>query len=157
MSDPNQEPQTIKGLDLNNIPPPISTNYGRKNIPLQLIADLKSKNYSNSQIATILKCDPSNITKRLQDIDITKDYITNKSFLIRHLERRVYYHFTDAKLKKANAQQLGILYGTIYDKGQLEEGKSTQNIAYADVVRAMNQEKMTLDKLKEIHNKRHNV
>jgi hypothetical protein len=145
---------TITNVDLINLPAP-SRYTGPKGIPLAAIVELKEKQLTNSQIAKILGCHPSNISIRCQEIETTKKYVENKAFLIRHLERRVYDNFTDAKLKKANAQQLGILYGTIYDKGQLEEGGSTQNVMYADAIKARDQHKMDLDKLREIHKQRH--
>jgi len=146
-------PQENNAYDLSNLPEP-SNLTGPKGIPLAAIVELKRKNLTNSQIAKILGCHPSNISIRCKEIEITKKYVENKSFLIRHLERRVYDNFTDGKLKKSTAQQLGVLYGIIYDKGQLEEGLSTQNMGYADALRARDVVKMTLEELQAIYKQR---
>jgi predicted transcriptional regulator len=134
-----------------------NANYQKHNyrIPLEAIIELAEKNNSQTHIAKILGCHPSNISKRLKEIEITKKYINHKAFMIRHLERKIYENITDAKLKKANLQQLATSYGIIYDKGQLEEGGSTQNILYADALRAsIGQHKLTLQELEDIRKQR---
>jgi len=41
-------------------------------------------------------------------------------------------------------------FGTKYDKERLEEGKSTQNIAYADIIKAQDRIKSELEELDNI-------
>jgi hypothetical protein len=119
-------------------------------IPIESILNLLNQGISKSEIAERLGCVPSNITKRLKTIEKTKQYIANKSFMIRHLERRIYDNFTDAKIKKANLQQLSTSYGIIYDKGQLEEGESTQILGYADAIKSRDGVKITLEEIRRV-------
>ena len=118
-------------------------------IPIEAIFELQSQNLTKSEIAERLGCVPSNITERIKVVERTKQYVKNKAFMIRHLERRIYDNFTDTKLKKANLQQLSTSYGIIYDKGQLEEGGATQNIAYADVIKARQQTEIALEAIED--------
>ena len=122
-------------------------DQGRKDIPIEAIIDLKSKNYSNSQIASLLKCSPSNITRRLQDVDVVKQYVNHRPFILQQIQRKIINYISDAKLQKANPYQLALMYGIFYDKERLETGQSTQNIAYADIIAAQAKAKAGLDDL----------
>lgn len=126
----------------------IKTN-GSWRIPIEAIIDLKAQNFSNSEIAQRLNCHPSNITGRLQAIERTKQYVKNRVFILQDLQRKLLNHLTDGKLKKANPQQLVWAYGVIYDKERLETGQSTQNIVYADMIKAKESIKSERQKLIE--------
>ena len=62
------------------------------------------------------------------DQGVLKSYQENKSTILDNIEARVLESLTDAKLKKASARDTAIVFGTIYDKNRLEQGKSTANI-----------------------------
>lgn len=130
------------GLEL-----PAPKTNGSWRIPIEAIIDLKSKNLSNSQIAKLLNCNPSNITHRIKDIDITKQYINNRSLVFAYHQHKIISSITPDDIKKANLRDKIISAGVLYDKERLESGLSTQNIAYADLIKAKEQIKREREEL----------
>jgi hypothetical protein len=114
---------------------------------------MKEQGIPNVQIAKILKCDPRTIYNHLQALDTTKQYVRNRSVVFSHLQSRIIQYITDAKLQKANLNQLVWSLGVLYDKERLECGLSTQNIAYADMVKAQRDDEQKLKQLKDIVDK----
>jgi hypothetical protein len=90
-------------------------------------------------------------------VELTKDYVNHRPFILQDLQRRIIQYITPAKLKKAAVNQLVWSYGVLYDKERLETGQSTQNIAYAEAIKARDQHKIQLDELREIHRLRHSA
>ncbi len=131
----------------------IKTN-GAWRIPIEAIIDLKSKNLANSQIAKLLNCNPSNITRRLQDVELTKQYVNHRPTVFAHIQRIILNSITDADIKKANLRDKIVSAGILYDKERLETGQSTQNIAYADALKARDQAKAIGNLLNEVWDQR---
>ncbi len=113
---------------------------GPKGIRVEDIIDYKRRGLSQNQIAKLLDCSEFNISKRLaphrQLIDATTKYINNRPFILALEQEKIRQHITPAKLAKASARDLAVMFGIFYDKERLETGQSTQNIAYADMVKA---------------------
>ena len=136
MTDPETLLASTKSpqIDLDNLPEPNLIRYpGSKGIPIETIIELRKKNLSCSQIATLLKCNPSNITRRLKTIDeaieTTNHYRSNRGFLLSLEQNRIRHSITNADLKRAGLRDKVISIGVLFDKERLEEGKSTENIA----------------------------
>jgi len=114
-----------------------------KNIPIEAIIELRQKNLTVNQIAKILGCDHSNIVRRLQsisnEIDLTHSYKKNRADILAFHQRRIIQSITPADLKKAGLRDKIISAGVLYDKERLETGQSTQNIFYADMIKAKSQ------------------
>jgi transcriptional regulator with XRE-family HTH domain len=111
-----------------------------KQIPIELIIDYKRRGLTQAQVAKLLDCSEYNISKRLAPhrelIDCTQKYVDNRPFILALEQERIRQHITPAKLAKASARDLAVMFGIFYDKERLETGQSTQNIAYADLVKA---------------------
>lgn len=105
-------------------------------IPLAAIIELKEKNLSQTQIAKLLGCHPSNISQRLQDIEYTNKYISHRAKLLAHYQRLILQSISSTDVKKASLYHKVISMGILYDKERLEAGLSTSNIAYADMIKA---------------------
>jgi hypothetical protein len=128
--------------------------------------DLRLKGMSIAEIAKFLHVQQNTVSYHFSklftlfngDPEVLKLYERSRGDFLKRLQMTVGVEvFDPAKLKKSSINNLAYAFKNFYDCERLEAGKSTQNIAYADVVRAMNQEKMTLDKLKSIHKQRHSV
>lgn len=64
----------------------------------------------------------------LQARDV-QSYRNNRADIFADSQRLILQYITPEKLKKASINQLGTLFGILYDKEQLEKGRSTQNVA----------------------------
>jgi len=89
-----------------------------------------------SEILSILQCNDLELHTRLV-----------KSYLDRN-EDSINAMGDQAKIGLINV--LNNSFGTKYDKERLEEGKSTQNIAYADIIKAQDRIKSELEELDNI-------
>ena len=120
--------------------PQLHKSPGPKNIPIETLLELRKKNLSYSQIASILNIHPKSVQKRLtpilQDIELTEKYSRNRVDILQYKQRQVLQYITPAKLAKESPSRLAVAYGILFDKERLESGKSTQNIAYLDMIKA---------------------
>lgn len=60
--------------------------------------------------------------------EVAQAYKENKSNLINEKEMTALQAIDEDKLKKASGRDLAIIFGTLYDKNRLEQGKSTDNV-----------------------------
>ena len=109
-----------------------------KMIPIERMLQLKDKNLTDEEIATILGCNRSNVSRRLaehaprlQRIDNYKKY---RADVLTDLQIKVLDNVTDAKLKESSATQLITGMAILYDKERLERGQSTSNMSVAGLV-----------------------
>ena len=65
-------------------------------------------------------------------------------------QRQMLEAITPDKLEAASAKDLSISFGVMYDKSRLEEGKSTANVSYAQLIAARKQKEAELAHLLEI-------
>ena len=129
----------LQPIDENNLPPELSQEviynkkFRPKNIPTQTIIKYRKQGLSVTDIAKIVGCDRSNITRRLQrhknNILQLKNYKNHKADIIDFKASEVLKHLTPSKLEKASAYQLTGMYGILNTHSRLEHDKSTQNIA----------------------------
>lgn len=130
---------------------PNTLHYGPKGIPIEEIIDLRSRGLSISQIGRLTDCSKANVSKRLQRqgnaVDLTHKFRKNRAFILAYHQQRVSQELTDAKIKKAKFIDLVKGLSFLHNQERLEEGLSTQNIAYADIVRARAQIKAEIASL----------
>lgn len=112
-----------------------------KNIPIAAIIDLiENKGLTTGQAAKLLGCDRSNISQRLKVVGVQpgylKKYKDNRADVFAAYQSIILDSITPNDLKKAGLSQKMMGFGVLYDKERLERGQSTENIAYADVVKA---------------------
>ena len=111
-----------------------------KYIPVEKIIELRKRHLSCSEIAKLLGCSKANIVQRIRkisnEIELTNHYINNRSTVFAFHQRKIMESITEADRKKAGLRDKVISVGVLFDKERLEEGKSTQNIAYADALKA---------------------
>jgi len=112
----------------------------QKDIPIELIIDLRKKQLSTGQIAKLVGCSRPNIVQRLQkaavDIELTYKFRKHRGEILANLQRRIIQSITPADLEKAGLRDKVISSGILFDKERLEEGKSTSIVFYADLIKA---------------------
>ncbi len=86
--------------------------------------------------------------------EITKQYVNHRPTVFAHIQRIILNSITDADIKKANLRDKIVSAGILYDKERLETGQSTQNIAYADALKARDQAKAIGNLLNEVWDQR---
>ena len=72
----------------------------------------------------------ANLPKGLETADVT-DFRKNRATTFASLQQILLQYITPEKLKKASIQQLGTLFGIMYDKERLERNLATEHIAHA--------------------------
>ena len=124
-----------------------------KYIPVEKIIELRKRHLSCSEIAKLLGCSKANIVQRIRkisnEIELTNHYINNRSTVFAFHQRKIMESITEADRKKAGLRDKVISVGVLFDKERLEEGKSTQNIAYADALKAQDLAGTEQDQLKK--------
>lgn len=113
---------------LSEIPHP-----GIKHISIEEIKALRLKGLSCSQIAAILKCNKSNIVRRLQGIIFSRNELREVGKNLPDIKLSDYMRYrsyiTDDKLKKAGASELAKMVSFKYNEYRIEMGLSTENIS----------------------------
>ena len=126
-----------------------------KGIPLYEIIDcIVNKKLSQTDTATLLGCDKSNISKRLKESGYQANYLTNyknqRADILASYQQIILNSITNEDLQKAGLSQKMMAYGVLYDKERLERGQSTENIAYQDTLKA---QQIVQDKIKSFNDK----
>lgn len=124
---------------------------GRYIIPLETIIALRKRNLTYTQIAKTLGCSKMNIQERLKkihnEIERVDDFKKHKADILAIHQNRLISSITPEVIEKAGLKDRAIAFGVMYDKERLERGKSTQNVAYADLVRMREQKEKELKAL----------
>ena len=111
-----------------------------KGISRERLIALRKKNLSYSLIAKVVGIAKRNVVKRFKilnkQMELVKYYRENRSDLIDFQAARTLDSITPADRKKASLLQKTTAFSQLYDKSRLENDKSTQNIAYADALKA---------------------
>ncbi|MEE8382202.1 MAG: hypothetical protein V3R78_10070 [Thermodesulfobacteriota bacterium] len=109
-----------------------------KMIPIERMLQLKDKNLTDEEVATILGCNRSNVSRRLaehaprlQKLDNFKKY---RADILTDLQIKVLDHVTDDKLNSSSATQLITGMAILYDKERLERGQSSTNLSVSGLV-----------------------
>jgi predicted transcriptional regulator len=113
-------------------------HYKPKGIAIERMLQLRDKNLTDGEIATIVGCDRSNVSKRLaeyapklQRIDNHKKY---RADILTDLQMKVLDNFTPDKINECTVPQSAVVYGILYDKERIERGLSTSNLSIAGVI-----------------------
>jgi hypothetical protein len=109
--------------------------------------------YSHQEIADKMACSRVAVTRALQRIPpwVLKDrdvstFKRDRADLFAMAQQLILQHITADKLKAASLQQLGTLFGIMYDKERLERGQATQHVAEISELKL---DKDTMDLLKQ--------
>ena len=107
-------------------------------IPISTILAYKQKGYSNIDIAKLLNCDKSNITHRLkpykQYIDSLEDYKSHRADTFATIQHILLDSIQPSDIKSMAPASRITSAAILYDKERLERDKSTENIAFKDIV-----------------------
>ena len=129
---PNTEP-------LESVPSQQVVPY-HKGVPLEKIIDLKLKGLTNQQIGSLLGLSDNTVRARLrtssEDIDNTELFRKHRDKVFAFQSKKILQSITDADILKAGLRDKVIAASILFDKERLESGKSTQNIAYIDMIKA---------------------
>jgi len=109
-----------------------------KNIPLELLLEYWDKGLSTKEIAGLCGCSEANVktrlSKELGSLRAANALERHGATVLRIHQSKILNAITAKDLKKASLLQKTTAFGTLFDKERLILGKSTQNVAYADVV-----------------------
>ena len=90
--------------------------------------------------ARVLGCDERNIARRLETAGLTPGYLgkykKDRADIFAAYQMMILNSIRPKDLQKASLSQKMLGFGICYDKERLERGQSTENIAYADMVKA---------------------
>lgn len=125
-------------MSITNIP-----NKAPKNIPIESIIEYAEKKLTHQEIADLLKCDRSNITKRLLVSGYTPNRIvhfnSNKDKLLQFLQSELVNSITPSEIQKIPPYHRIVAFGILEDKLK-QMSASTTNI------NVLNQIVINLDK-----------
>ena len=109
-----------------------------KGIGIETMLELRDKNLNHGQIAQLLGCDRSNVSRRLAKYKPTFEKITghkkHRADILTSVQARLLDSVTDEKINDCTVPQLTVAYGILYDKERLERGQSTQNMSVASLI-----------------------
>ncbi len=147
-SDTNIAQNLPEIVDIETLPD--NSKFKPKYIPIESIIELRQKNLSPQQIATLLGCTRSSIVQRLKSIEISNHYVKNRAHVLAWYQSKIIQSITDADLQKANLRDKIISASILYDKERLETGQSTQILGYADALKARETAEVTVEQIKRI-------
>jgi hypothetical protein len=104
---------------------------------VELIAALGLCNGNITKTAEQLGVSRAAVIKRKKTIPegviapTIKEFRKERADVFAHIQRACLQYITPEKLKKASLQQIGTLFGIMYDKERLEQNLSTENVAHA--------------------------
>lgn len=129
----------------------MSAHGVNKGIPLSQLVRWKLEGLTVTQIARQVGCSKANVSRRLTghwaqlDGDQLSAYREHRVSLFTSAERAALTEIVNPKrLKSASLRDLTIAFGTIYDKGRLETGQSTANVALHALVESIERERIAL-------------
>jgi len=101
----------------------------------------RRKGLTCDEIARLMGCSASLVSERLNEIEAklnaVKVYREVESDILALKELELLSGITPEKVEDANARDLAMAAAMLYDRRRLSEGKSTANIAYADMVQQL--------------------
>ena len=109
-----------------------------KGIGIETMLELRDKNLNHGQIAQLLGCDRSNVSRRLAKYKPTLEkidrYKKHRADIYANLQTELLSGVTPDKIKDSSATQLITGAAILYDKERLERGQSTQNMSVASLI-----------------------
>lgn len=117
-----------------------SSSTANKNIPVELIRHLiETKGLTQQQTANQLGCHHSNISRQVAKYDIGKKTLKlfndAKIDILDSKLEMILNAITPEKVKKTSAYQLTGMANYFHQMVRLESDQSTENVAYADMVK----------------------
>jgi len=111
----------------------ISTDVRNKGIPIENLIHYHNKGLNNTEIAKLVNCDPSNVSRRLQAaqslIEQGKNYANHKSQLS-NIRQSIYNNSiirrTEKEIDQHSIPQLETAMAIAQDKGDKEDEKHTE-------------------------------
>lgn len=123
-----------------------------RNIPIESIIELRRKDLTEHQIASILGCDRSNVNRRLakykDQLDGLDRYKNHRADILAFNQKRLLNTITESDIKSASLLQRTTAFGILYDKERLERNQSTENISVKSIVTALSNDRDDLVKRK---------
>ena len=104
---------------------------------MELIAALNIHNGNVSRAAQELGVTRAAVIKRKKTLPVgvlaptIEEFRTQRADTFARFQQIILQFVTEKKLKDASLQQLGTLFGIMYDKERLEKGQATEHIAHA--------------------------
>ena len=104
---------------------------------MELIAALNLHNGNVSRAAQELGVTRAAVIKRKKTLPVgvlaptIEEFRTQRADTFARFQQIILQFVTEKKLKDASLQQLGTLFGIMYDKERLEKGQATEHIAHA--------------------------
>lgn len=112
----------------------------RSVISVESVVAMRRKGLTQEQIADALGCHLNTVRNKLKLIDGKIERVDNfravEADLIAMKQSEILEGVSEEKIEKANLRDSALAYGILFDKRQLLEGKPTQFVAYADILRA---------------------
>ena len=109
-----------------------SPDTSNKNIPIEIILDYHAKGLNHAEIARLVDCDRSNVSRRIQatieDLEALPKYKENRADVMALKGRQALQSITQKKLQKTTPAQAATVFGILYDKERLERDQATANV-----------------------------
>lgn len=120
-------------MDKGNIPAVIDT--APKGIPIEDIIHYKVKGLSHQEIADLIGCDKSNVTRRLKEANLEglENFREYKDKALEHLQRKTVQNITDEEIKRLNPLQRITAAAILQDKIQAIRGQATEIIEHRNI------------------------
>lgn len=129
-------------------------NQKKKPIDIVTLIVLRKTGLSYAKIGTLFGLTRQTVRERLipyaHQIETLKEYRAAKADILSVIERRLAEGMTEEKIKKAGLNQIAYAFAQVFDKGRLQEGKSTANISYRETVELRIKLERELKQLKEM-------
>lgn len=122
--------------DITQVTP--NSQYITKGISIEKILELKRKDLNNKQVADILGCDRSNVSRRLKEYKPTLERINlhkkHRADRLTSIQADILDSITPDNIKDCTLPQKTVAYGILVDKERLFRGESTTNLSIAGVI-----------------------
>lgn len=112
---------------------------------------MASKKFTDIELIAALNLHEGNVSRAAKDLGVTraavikrkkilpegviaptlKDFREKRADTFARIQQLLLQYITEDKLKKASLQQIGTLFGIMYDKERLEKNLATEHIAHA--------------------------
>jgi len=111
-------------VDKGNVPAVIDT--APKGIPIEDIIHYKVKGLSHQEIADLIGCDKSNVTRRLKEANLEglENFREYKDKALEHLQRKTVQNITDEEIKRLNPLQRITAAAILQDKIMVMRGQA---------------------------------
>jgi hypothetical protein len=110
-----------------------------------------NKRFTNTDLIVALNLHNGNVSRAAEELGVSraaiikrrktlpagcltkdlKDFRQNRADIFAELQKMLLMYITPEKLAKASIQQIGTLFGIMYDKERLEQNLATEHIAHA--------------------------